>query len=137
MHLISTKEVLSQCVLTFKREKPFVTVFLPSCQFCGRHAILSCYISKKTTQIVLKQSKQQFMHLISSKGVLSLGVPIFMGEKPFVTVFLPSFQFSGIYSILSCNISIKTTQRVIKQFKQHFMHLISKKRCIESMGSNF
>ena len=58
MHLISTEEVLSRWVLTFKREKPFVTGILPSCQFCGRYGILSCYISKNTTQRVLKQSKQ-------------------------------------------------------------------------------
>ena len=95
MHLISTKEVLSRWVLTLKREKPFVTVFLPSCQFCGRYAIVSCYISKKTTQRVIKQSKQQFMHLISTKDVLSLWVPTFIREKPFVTVFIPLFQFSG------------------------------------------
>ena len=43
MHLMSTKEVLIRWVLTFKREKPFVTGFLPSCQFCGRYGILSCY----------------------------------------------------------------------------------------------
>ena len=47
MHLIRTKEVLSRWVPTLKREKPFVTVFLPSCQFCRRYAILSRLISKK------------------------------------------------------------------------------------------
>ena len=71
MHLISTKDVLSLWVPTFMREKPFVTVFLPLCQFCGRYAIVSCYISKKTTQRVIKQSKKQFVHLISTKVVLN------------------------------------------------------------------
>ena len=80
MHLISTKEVLSRWVLTLKGEKPFVTVFLPSCQFCGRYAIVSCYISIKTTQRVIKQSKQQFVHLISRKEVLSRWVPTLMRE---------------------------------------------------------
>ena len=118
MHLISTKEVLSRWVPNLKREKPFVTVFLPSCKFCGRYAILSCYISKKTTQRVIKQSKQHFVHLISPKDVLSLWVPNFKREKPFVTVFLPSYQFCRRYAILSCYISKKTTQRFIKQSKQ-------------------
>ena len=58
MHLISEKEVLNRLVPTLKREKAFILVFLPSCQFCGRYAILSCFISKKTTQGVIKQSKQ-------------------------------------------------------------------------------
>ena len=90
MHLIITKDVLSLWVPTFKREKLFVTVFLPLCQFCGRYAILSRLISKKNTQIVLKQSKQQFVHLISTKVVLNRGVPTLKREKPFVTVFIPS-----------------------------------------------
>ena len=127
MHLISTKDILSRWVLTLKREKPFVTVILPSCQFCGRYAIVSCYISIKTTQRVIKQSKQQFVHLISRKEVLIRWVPTFIREKPFVTVFLPSCQFCGRYAIVSCYISKKTTQRVIKQSKQQFMHLISTK----------
>ena len=80
MHLISTKDVLSLWVPTFIREIPFVTVNLPSCQFCGRYAIVSCYISKKTTQRVIKQSKQHFMHLISTKEVLSRLVPTLMRE---------------------------------------------------------
>ena len=80
MHLISTKDVLSLWVPTFMREKPFVTVFLPSCQFCGRYAIVSCYICKKTTQRFIKQSKQHFMHLISTKEVLSRLVPTLMRE---------------------------------------------------------
>ena len=67
MHLISTKDVLSLWIPTFKREKPFVTVFLPSFKFSGRYSLLSCNISKRTTQRVIKQSKQQFMHLISTK----------------------------------------------------------------------
>ena len=74
------KDLLSRWVPTLKREKPFVTVFLPSCQFCGRYAILSCYISKKTTQRVIKQSKQQFVHLISRKEVLSRWVPTLMRQ---------------------------------------------------------
>ena len=90
-----------------EREKPFVTVFLPSCQFCRRYAILSRYISKKTTQRVIKQSKQHFMHLISTKEVLSRWVPTLKREKPFVTVFLPSCQFCRRYAILSRLISKK------------------------------
>ena len=82
---------------------------------------------KKNTQIVLKQSKQQFVHVISTKVVLNRWVPTLKREKPFVTVFLPSFKFSGRYSLLSCYNSKKTTQRVIKQSKQQFMHLISTK----------
>ena len=112
-----------------EREKPFVTVFLPSCQFCRRYAILSRYISKKTTQRVIKQSKQHFMHLISTKEVLSRWVPTLKREKPFVTVFLPC-QFCGRYAIVSCYFSIKTTQRVIKQSKQQFVHLISTKEVL-------
>ena len=45
MHLISTKEVLSQCVLTFQKEKPIITVVIPTYTFSGRCAILSGYIS--------------------------------------------------------------------------------------------
>ena len=115
MHLISTKEVLSRWVPTLKREKPFVTVFLPSCQFCGRYAILSRLFSKKKHSKVLKQSKQQFMHLISTNDVLSLWVPTFKREKPFVTVFLPSCQFCGRYAILSRLISKKKHSKVLKQ----------------------
>ena len=90
MHLIITKDVLSLCVPTLKREKPFVTVFLQSCQFCRKYAIFSRYISKNTTQRVIKQSKQQFVHVISTKVVLNRWVPTLKREKPFVTVFLPS-----------------------------------------------
>ena len=100
MHLISTNDVLSLWVPTFKREKPFVTVFLPSCQFCGRYAILSRLISKKNTQKVLKQAEQQFMYLISTKELLSGWVATLKRGKPFVTVFLPSCQFCGRYAIL-------------------------------------
>ena len=100
MHLIRTKEVLSRWVPTLKREKPFVTVFLPSCQFCRRYAILSMYISKKNTQIVLTQSKRHFMHLISTNDVLSLWVLTLESEKPFDTVFLLTCQLCGRYAIV-------------------------------------
>ena len=40
MHLIITKDVLSLWVLTLESEKPFVTVFLRTCQLCGRYAIV-------------------------------------------------------------------------------------------------
>ena len=136
MHLISTKEVLSRWVPTLKREKPFVTVFLPSCQFCGRYTIVSCYISKKTTQRVIKQSKQQFVHLISTKVVLNRWVLTLKREKPFVTVFLPSCQFCVRYAIVSCYISKRTTQRVIKQSKQQFVHLISTKEVLSRWVPN-
>ena len=69
MHLIITKEVISPLSQTLKREKPFVIVFLKSCQFWGRHAVISCYICKKITQRDLMLSKLQFMHLISTKEV--------------------------------------------------------------------
>ena len=58
MYLISTQEVMSQWVPSLKREKPFVTVYLPLCQFWGRYAIISFYSSNKTNQRVIKQSKQ-------------------------------------------------------------------------------
>ena len=108
MHLISTKEVLSRWVLTLKREKPFVTVILPSCQFCGRYAIVSCCISIKTTQRVIKQSQQQFVHLISTKEVLSRWVPTLMRETLF-TVYIPTCEFCSRYISLSRCISLQTS----------------------------
>ena len=56
---------------------------------------------KKNTQKVLKQSKQQFMYLISTKELLSGWVATLKREKPFVTVFLPSCRFCRRYAILS------------------------------------
>ena len=111
MHLISTKEVISQWVPTLKKEEPFVTFILPSCQFCGRYAIISCYISKKTTQRVIKQSNQQFMLLICTKVVLSLWVPTFMRENPLLTVIIPTCQFSGRCTLFSVDISNQTSSK--------------------------
>ena len=49
MHLLSTKEVLCRLVPTFKREKPFLTVLIPTCEFCGRDILFSGYHSNQTS----------------------------------------------------------------------------------------
>ena len=119
MHLICTKRFIESMGSNFEESKTicysFSSIMSVLWQICNTFEVNF----KKTTQIVLKQSKQQFMYLISpkellsrwvptlkreqpfakqqfmhliiTKDVLSLWVPTFKREKPFVTVFLPSF----------------------------------------------
>ena len=83
MHLIRLKRSFESMVSNFEERKTIC------CSFSSIMSVLSQICNtfevnfKKNTQIVLKQSKQQFMYLISPKELLSRWVPTLKREQPF------------------------------------------------------